>query len=296
MFEWFAQVLYALEFEVSRGDEPQARPPPEKVADLIRGCDAVVAVLTRRDKVEGRDAWRPPEWVQNEIGMAYQEGRPVAAFVEDGVDLEGLAPLVTQYERFDRADLGVAAPKVVRYLVGLRGSVSAQPPAQDVGAVAQALAFELGNRGAEIAVVDQTLELNTWNLSHLYARVTGKIYLLPPEVQNKVDAAYDAIREADGLVREANSIQTWSGIRGKLGPSEATRKQEIVAKLIEAKPRILASIEGAVVALLEFVWPGLVDALREAAEKKSALPPKTGGDESARRPSGDSEGVPPPHS
>jgi hypothetical protein len=277
VLEWFAAVLEALDFSVSRGDDPLARPPPVKVRDLIREADVVVAVLTRRDKVEGDEVWRPPEWIQNELGMAYDAGKPIAVFVEAGVRAEGLAPLVTQYEEFVRTDLGAAAPRVVRYLVSLRGAVSAQPPPEDAASIAKALAVELDNRGAEVAVVDQTLDLHPWNLSFLYVRVTGKMFLLPVDVQNKVEAAYEAIQEALELVREARSIQLRAGWRLLAKPpGDPARKEEIVAELAKAKPRILGSIEAAVAALLEFAWPGIMDRLREA--RKAALPPASGGD------------------
>lgn len=119
---WFADVLQALEFEVLAGDMPEPRGPAEKVLDMIRGSDVVVAILMRRDKIEGKDAWRPPEWVENEMGMAYEAAKPVAIFVEEGVDVAGLGPLISQYERCDRRNLAESVPRIVRYLVTLRHS------------------------------------------------------------------------------------------------------------------------------------------------------------------------------
>jgi len=79
-------MLLALEFDPQKADEPQPRPPPEKIAEMIQTCDCFVAIISKRTKVAAVDGWVGPEWVQNEIGMAYQAGKPMAIFVEEGVE------------------------------------------------------------------------------------------------------------------------------------------------------------------------------------------------------------------
>ncbi len=118
--EWFKQMLSALEFDVITADVPQARPPLEKVEEMLANSQAVLAVVTRREKIEGTDAWTVPGWVQNELGMAHVQNKTIAIFREKGVVLDGLGPLITEYEPFDRDALSESAPRIVRYLADLR--------------------------------------------------------------------------------------------------------------------------------------------------------------------------------
>ena len=277
IMDWFTDLLYALEFEVLSGNVPEPRPPAEKVRGMIHDSDAVVAILTRRDRIESRNAWRPPEWVQNEIGMAYEAGKAMAVCAEEDVDISGLAPLVTHYERWNRGNLAEAAPRIVRYLVSLRNAVAGQPVASDQASIARALATELGNRVSELMTVEQTLELNTWNLSLVYGRITGRLYMLPQDVQDKVDDAYSALDEVSGLVQEARDL-AGMGLTMKrvlLGkepdPEEAVKKKkvkEIVDRIIEIKPRILERGGSAFVALLLVGWPEARQILAAEAAKR----------------------------
>ena len=114
MISWFERMLLALDFDPQKADIPQPRPPPEKIAEMITAADCFVAILTRRTKVENADSWVGPEWVQNEIGMAYQAGKHMAVFVEEGIDQKGIAAWATDYVSFARSDLGASAPNVVR--------------------------------------------------------------------------------------------------------------------------------------------------------------------------------------
>src|SRR5437867_1041331 len=84
---WFERILVALEFDPNKAaDVPQPRPPHDKIVEMIRAADCFVAVVTRRKKIDGvSDAWVAPGWVQNEIGMAHQEGKQMAIFLEDGL-------------------------------------------------------------------------------------------------------------------------------------------------------------------------------------------------------------------
>jgi hypothetical protein len=279
---WFNDLLYALDFEVLSGDVPQPRPPADKVREMIRGSDVIVAVLTRRDKIEGREAWRPPEWVQNEIGMAYEAGKFMAIFAEEDVDISGLVPLVTQYEWWNREKLSEVAPRIVRYLVSLRNAVTLQPVAPDQASLFRALAVDLGNRAAELANVERTLELNTWGLPLIYGRITGRFYVLPQEVQDKVETAYSAIDEMSNLVREANRLigigfTTRGVLFGKKPDLESAMKKkevkEAIDKIIEAKPKILERVEAAVIDLLLAGWPEARQKLIAEAAKKGLKPP-----------------------
>ena len=181
-----------MEFEVITGDLPQPTPPPEKVRGLIRDADLVVAILTRQDKLEGEEAWRPPAWIQHEIGMAYDAGKPTAIFVELGVPPSGIEGLVTQYERFDRTDLGKAAPIVVRYLMSIKTQLLGVPVSSDVLALSRALQNELSGMVAELMAPQTFADWRILTLAIISARASGKLFLLPTELVQKIDEAYDA--------------------------------------------------------------------------------------------------------
>jgi hypothetical protein len=117
LLEWFEQILWALEFEVRSAKETEPRPPAEKIREMIQRSSGVVAILTRRSKVDGRDAWTPPAWTQNEIGIAYDCEKPIVSLIEIGVEAEGLIPLIGDYIRFDRSNLVTDAPKIIRHLL-----------------------------------------------------------------------------------------------------------------------------------------------------------------------------------
>jgi hypothetical protein len=283
---WFTELLYAMDFEVLTGRMPQARPPAEKVRDLIRESDVVVSVLTRRDKIEGREAWRPPDWLHNEIGIAYDSNKPTAVFVEDGVEVSGLTPLITQYERWKRDSLGEAAPRIVRYLTSVRNTIASQLPLTNEVAVVRALIYELFLRSLEIAKADETLELNTWNLASAYALITGRLFSLPPDVISEVNEAYSAVDRLGKLVEKAKAPSSgWITIRGKQ-PDEAKRQIEIQKvrdqlkiEKVPAGEKVLKAIE----ALAKIGWPELLELVADRrSAKEDALPKDAGSNEEDR--------------
>src|SRR2546428_13379853 len=80
---WFERMLLALDFDPKRGDVPQPRPPPEKIADMIQHADCFVAIVTRRTKVEGSASGLGPGWVQKEMGIADQADKQMCVLSQD---------------------------------------------------------------------------------------------------------------------------------------------------------------------------------------------------------------------
>jgi len=201
---WFERMLLAFEFDPKKGDDPQPRAPAEKIAEMIQTCDCLVAIVTRRTKVEAADAWVGPEWIQNEIGMAYQAKKPIAVFVEDGVDAKGLGRWVSDYVSFTRSDLGASAPNVIRYLTNLRRAVVRVEGAtgEDLPA-ARALANELADFASLVNSVEKPRSL-PWQMAFMTSRFTGRFYMLPNQVQRSVSAAYAAIDEFEGVVKPSS--------------------------------------------------------------------------------------------
>ena len=199
VFEWFRKIAEAVDLDILTGEEPSTQPLPDTIRSRIYACDGFVALLTRRDKIERGDDWRPPTWVEQEVALAFSMDKPMALFVEDGVRTEGLEPHIVKYERFRREDLGTSAPTVVRYLVALRNRLS--PPSDATGDVAtlRALLAEISGISQQIEIATPDSDLSSIDLALLTARSTGRLFTLGEKLRLSVEEAYQA-RESVGTV------------------------------------------------------------------------------------------------
>ena len=132
--DWFSKMLRKHEVEpVFATDHPEPRPPAEKIKEYIRKSDLFIAILTRRDKIEGKNLWKGPDWVQNEIGMAVQQKKPFALFVERGVDpSQGIGPSETEYVIFDRGKLPRIKAKTEKMIEALKKEVASKVENQTI--------------------------------------------------------------------------------------------------------------------------------------------------------------------
>jgi hypothetical protein len=73
------------------------------IQERIRDADALVGLMTRRDKIEGREEWRTHDWVIEEMGIAEGTQRRCFVILENGVKPPGSTPL-RQYIQFDREE------------------------------------------------------------------------------------------------------------------------------------------------------------------------------------------------
>ncbi len=74
------------------GERAGSQPLRARIFQQIEGCDALVAVLTRRDQLADTGQgvfWTTSEWVQNELQHALAQNLKTIALVEDGVRMEG---------------------------------------------------------------------------------------------------------------------------------------------------------------------------------------------------------------
>lgn len=119
--DWFSDLLKKFEiFPVFATNHPEPRPPPEKIEDLIRKSDMFIAVITRRTKIEKKDSYIGPEWVQNEIAMAHTLKKPIAIFVEEKVQFDqSIVPYITDYVRFNRNDLNSILNKAKAFILAM---------------------------------------------------------------------------------------------------------------------------------------------------------------------------------
>ena len=93
---------------------------PDKVKEHIIKSDCLIAIATRRRKIEGLDLWACPDWIQHEIALAHAYEKSVAIFFEDGVKIEGLLETEERRQKFLRSDLLRDIDKITRFLFSLR--------------------------------------------------------------------------------------------------------------------------------------------------------------------------------
>lgn len=113
-------------------DIPQPRPPHDKIKSLIQDSNGFIGVLTKRQKIEGTNLWKGPDWVQNEVGMAFDSDKPIMMFIEKGVDDKGITNRVTDYVMFDREKLKESEPNVKRALRNFKQFINLEFKENDV--------------------------------------------------------------------------------------------------------------------------------------------------------------------
>jgi nucleoside 2-deoxyribosyltransferase len=130
---WFSGILRKNDVEpIFATDLPEPRPPPQKIKDLIEKSDFFIAILTKREKIEGRNLWKGPDWVQNEIGYAIAKKKPFALFVEERIDPnQGLGHWETEYIIFDRKSLRKIRSKTEKIIVALKKQIADETKTQE---------------------------------------------------------------------------------------------------------------------------------------------------------------------
>ncbi len=133
--DFFKEYIESFGFEVIKYDFQEPIPLPDGVKNQIRNADCLVAIATRRHRIQeseveqgSRDSWICPEWIDHEIVYAYAVGKPVAIFAETGVRVRGLIEREERYQRFSREE-----PELLRgvhlynrFLLALRDTLETQ--------------------------------------------------------------------------------------------------------------------------------------------------------------------------
>lgn len=267
LFDMFHNILTALEFEINTAKTPEAKPPVEKIRDLIQKSDTMVVVVTRRHQVEGKDEWIGPQWVQSEIGMAYESQKPIAIFIETGIKSEGIVPEIADYVKFDRTDLIRSIPNILRYLVSLRNLIIKNPLLQEDLALYRALANELADFANLASMADQNLNMSRWALSLVYAKTTGRFYTLPPDMQTKINNAYQRIQAFENIVSEV-SKDSYPSFK-VFGEESIKEKSNREARLEKGREKIKQEQKLVIQAILEPMWDLLVLGYPEMDENLS---------------------------
>ena len=90
------ETLQALGIAVFTGERPKADRISEKVKRMIDGQHIFVGIFTKRDKIEGRNAWTTSPWVLDEKAYAYGKGRKLILLKE--AEVESIGGIQGDYE------------------------------------------------------------------------------------------------------------------------------------------------------------------------------------------------------
>jgi len=120
VIEFFKKMIKAFDIEPDIYDYQEIGRLPDKVKENIIKSDCLIAVATRRNKLEGSDYWACSDWIQHELALANAYNKPIAIFVEDGVKIEGLVAMEERRERFNRENLVGNIDKITIFLFNLR--------------------------------------------------------------------------------------------------------------------------------------------------------------------------------
>ncbi len=118
--EFFKRLIRSFEIEPEIYDYQEIGRLPDKVKEHIIRSDCLIAIATRRKKIEGSDFWACPDWIHHEIALANAYKKPIAIFFEECVKIEGLINMEERRERFSRDNLIQSMEKITRFLFNLR--------------------------------------------------------------------------------------------------------------------------------------------------------------------------------
>jgi len=135
IIEFFRKLIKSFGIEPEIYDYQEIGRIPDKVKENIIRSDCLIAIATKRKKIEGSDYWACPDWIQHEIALANAYNKPIAIFVEDGVKIEGFIEMEERREKFYRDDLIRDIDKVTTFLFNLRKYLESMYQAEKLGTV-----------------------------------------------------------------------------------------------------------------------------------------------------------------
>jgi len=120
IIDFFKRMIAAFSIDVMVYDYQEIGKISDKVKENIIKSDCLIAIATRKNKIEGSNYWMCPDWIQHEVALANAYSKPIAVFVEEGVNIEGLIAMEERREKFNRQNLLRNVDKNTTFLFNLR--------------------------------------------------------------------------------------------------------------------------------------------------------------------------------
>lgn len=121
---YFCNLISSFDFQIDVSNEGHPSPVQEKVKSSISISDCLIAICTKKNKIENSEFFKTSDWILNEIGMAFALNKPIVAFVEEGVKMEGFLPQVTSYKTFHRDTLKNNVTDIIQLLNNLENNLT----------------------------------------------------------------------------------------------------------------------------------------------------------------------------
>lgn len=118
--EFFKNIIKSFDIEPEIYDYQEIGRIPDKVKEKITTADCLIAIATKREKIEDSDFWTCPDWIQHEIALANAYNKPIAIFFEENVKIEGLIGVEERRQKFTRDELIKDLSKITTFLFRLR--------------------------------------------------------------------------------------------------------------------------------------------------------------------------------
>jgi hypothetical protein len=128
---FFKELVEALHFQCEVYDYQEIGSLSSKIKEQIVRCDCLIAIVAKREKIEGSNLWSCSDWVHDELALANAYQKPIAIFCEKDVKIEGLIAAEERRQVFTRDQLIDTVPQIVKFLFNLRsylGSIGSSEP------------------------------------------------------------------------------------------------------------------------------------------------------------------------
>jgi hypothetical protein len=102
--DFFVAICSALDIKCVNVNAAYSSVPPDVARKIIDDSQALIAVATKRNKLESGD-YAMPSAVQEEVSMAYGKEVPILLFVEEGVVVDGMKGNFCTHIKFNRDNL-----------------------------------------------------------------------------------------------------------------------------------------------------------------------------------------------
>ena len=102
--DFFVAICKALDIKCVNVNAAYSSVPPDVARKIIDDSQALIAIGTKRNKLENGD-YAMPSAVQEEVSMAYGKEVPILLFVEEGVVVDGMKGNFCTHIKFNRDNL-----------------------------------------------------------------------------------------------------------------------------------------------------------------------------------------------
>lgn len=177
----FIAICSSLDIKCTNVNSAYSSVPSQIARKLINDSQALVAIATRRDKLESGDYAMPPA-VQEEVAMAYGKEVPILLFVEEGVVVDGMKENFCTHIKFSRENIcnRDTLEKIIRSIHGIKLEVLSPHD----------LIYDHDTPEIVAEYVNQLIELNKTESGYVWSYTTAKKLLFLSPFKKSIPVAF----------------------------------------------------------------------------------------------------------